>query len=90
MMAQGQLIETFIHNSLIQSTTAHFGTHRARILFLTVIKNNGRNFRFDNGIGDFPLVAQRLHSTVIHAQTHINGNGFQLERLVKILLKASQ
>ena len=82
MMPQRQLVISSVKQRLIQRAAAHFGAHGAGILFLAVVKNNWRNLRLYNGIGNLQLLAQLRDGAVIHTQTHVNGNSPQLEELI--------
>ena len=79
MVTQRQLSDAPIQYGLIQGATAHFGAHGAGILFLTVVKDDGRDLCVDDGIRHIQFFAEGGHAGIVHAETHIDGNGLQLK-----------
>ena len=90
VVPQRQLVEAPLHNCLIQGAPAHFRAQGAGILLLTVVKNNGSNFRLHNGIGYADIPAQRFYARVVHSQPHVDGKCLQFKGLVEIRPQARQ
>ena len=84
VVAQGKLMKALIHQRLIQRAPAHFGAHRAGVLFLPIVEDNGADLRFHNGIGHIQFFAQLRDFRIIHAKAHIDGDCLQLEILIMI------
>ena len=71
-MSQRQLVESSVQQRLIQGTPAHFRTHGAGILLLTVIENNRADLGFYQVERHIQISAQLRNPAVVHPKTHIH------------------